>query len=158
MKRPRHWDHDGKTKRPRHTQERQADNVRRHIKGRLDKLQRTPKRQACIICGGPKAYGRKTYGRAGDHQPSQKARARSRVVYFLGGWGAHAPTTNPDEKGPHRSPKNLHTASPEADRWPRSGTITNKKNYVCNTFGTRRIFRPAFRCQGLGTAPIAHAW
>lgn len=158
MKRPRHWDHDGKTKRPRHTQERQADNVRRHIKGRLDKLQRTPKRLACIICGGPCITGVQHTDELRRH--SNQARRRGHVPAWLisGGLGGPYIEPNAGRKGPPPFGPKIYTPRPEADRRPRSGPITNHQKFVCNTKERAEFFGHASGVRRRAPRRAAHAW
>lgn len=114
-----------------------------------------------IHAGGLRHTAVKHTDEAGDHQPSQMARARSRVVDF---WGVGGPMHRPQtrtKRAPTVRPQNLHTAIQEADRRPKSGLFQTKKN-LCVTlrnapnFSARRKV-PRGRPQGgrpmLGNVP-----
>ena len=109
-----------------------------------------------IHAGGLRHTAGKHTDEAGDHQPSQKARARSRVVNF---WGVGGPMHRPQtrtRRAPTVRPQNLHTANQEADRRPRSGLFQTKKN-LCVTSAKPPNFsarRKVTRGRPLGGRPM----
>lgn len=95
-------------------------------------------------------YGRTTYGRiAAALQPSQKARARFRVVNFWGVGGPIHRAQRRTKRAPTVRPIFSPSTIAEADRRHKPDRLRETEIYMY-TQGTRRIFRPASRCNAAG--------
>ena len=136
---------------------------KRTTQGGIDRAVRTNsaerrKGRLVFYAGGLRHTAVKHTDEAGDHQPSQKARTRSRVVNF---WGVGGPMHRPQtrtKRAPTVRPQNLHTPCPEADRRPRSGPITNHQKFVCNTKERAEFFGHASGVRRRAPRRAAHAW